>query len=129
MMKLDMVGLIVADMAAAQEFYQRLGFEVAPGGSADYTELVNQGVRISLNSKEMVAGVYGFAPATTGEKVELAFLCDSPAEVDHISAKMAAHGYRIVKAPWDAFWGQRYAIIEDVDGNLLSLFANAEAGG
>jgi len=25
--------------------------------------------------------------------------------------------------PWDAFWGQRYAIVTDPDGNHISLFA------
>ena len=27
------------------------------------------------------------------------------------------------KAPWDAFWGQRYAMIRDPDGNEVDLFA------
>ena len=25
--------------------------------------------------------------------------------------------------PWDAFWGQRYAIVTDPDGNHVELFA------
>ncbi|MGI1820714.1 VOC family protein [Exiguobacterium sp. TRN 1102] len=33
-------------------------------------------------------------------------------------------GYASHKAPWDAFWGQRYAILYDADGNLISLFAS-----
>jgi len=33
---------------------------------------------------------------------------------------MTEHGYRGHKAPWDAFWGQRYAIIDDPDGNRLT---------
>lgn len=32
-------------------------------------------------------------------------------------------GYRGHKEPWDAFWGQRYAIVNDPDGNHISLFA------
>ncbi len=28
-----------------------------------------------------------------------------------------------VKEPWDAFWGQRYAVIADPDGNTVDLFA------
>jgi hypothetical protein len=31
-----------------------------------------------------------------------------------------SHGY---KAPWDAVWGQRYAVIHDPDGNSVDLFA------
>ena len=126
-MKLDMVGIIVEDMAAALEFYQRLGFTLAPEAGEDYAELVNQGVRISLNTKKMIAGVYGFTPELVGERIELAFLCESATEVDQIVARMASFGYEIFKAPWDAFWGQHYAIIKDLDGNLLSLFADVES--
>ena len=122
-MKLAMVGIVVADMAAAQTFYQHLGFNLDKDSSDDYAELVNEGVRISLNTTTMITSVYGFPPAVTGERIELAFSLETPAAVDEKVAAMKAYGYRIVKEPWDAFWGQRYALIADVDGNLLSLFA------
>jgi len=32
-------------------------------------------------------------------------------------------GHRAHKAPWDAFWGQRYAQVLDPDGNSVDLFA------
>lgn len=123
-MKLDMVGLVVEDMAKAVTFYETLGFTVSEERGADYLELINEGVRLSLNSREMVASIYGFFPEKNGDTIELAFLCHSPAEVDQKVAVIQAAGYEVFKAPWDAFWGQRYSIIKDVDGNLLSLFAN-----
>ena len=46
-MKLDMVGIIVNDMTQAL-FYQTLGFNVLEEASPDYTELQNNGVRISF---------------------------------------------------------------------------------
>jgi uncharacterized glyoxalase superfamily protein PhnB len=36
---------------------------------------------------------------------------------------MVGIGFTGFKPPWDAFWGQRYAILEDPDGNHVSLFA------
>ena len=36
---------------------------------------------------------------------------------------MSQAGYIVFKEPWNAPWGQRYAIIKDVDANLISLFA------
>jgi uncharacterized glyoxalase superfamily protein PhnB len=27
------------------------------------------------------------------------------------------------KEPWDAFWGQRYAVVADPDGNHVDLYA------
>ena len=32
------------------------------------------------------------------------------------------------KAPWDAFWGQRYACVLDPDGNQIDLFAQIVNG-
>jgi uncharacterized glyoxalase superfamily protein PhnB len=26
-------------------------------------------------------------------------------------------------SPWDAFWGMRYAVVKDPDGNAVDLFA------
>jgi uncharacterized glyoxalase superfamily protein PhnB len=54
----------------------------------------------------------------------LTFLCNSPAEVDTTYAQLTAQGYAGHKAPYDAFWGQRYAQIEDPDGNVVDLFAS-----
>jgi len=55
--------------------------------------------------------------------MELAFKCDSPAHVDETFNKLTRAGHAGHKAPWDAFWGQRYAIVVDPDGNHISLFA------
>ncbi|MDQ7033970.1 MAG: VOC family protein [Anaerolineae bacterium] len=53
----------------------------------------------------------------------LAFLCDSPKDVDTHFERLKGLGYGVHKAPFDAFWGQRYAQIEDPDGNVIDLFA------
>ncbi len=53
----------------------------------------------------------------------LGFLCDSPTNVDEQFAAVVQSGYIGHKEPWDAFWGQRYAQVEDPDGNLIDLFA------
>lgn len=126
-MKLDMVGIITKNMEQALAFYQVLGFTPLGQHSEDYMELANDGVRISLNSRQMVAGIYGHAPMTVCDTIELAFLYDSPEEVDALHAKVVAAGYQSFKEPWSAFWGQRYAIVKDIDGNLLSLFATLPA--
>lgn len=123
-MKLDMVGIIVESMEDAILFYERLGFQAVGDKQADYVELDHAGIRISLNTKKMIAGIYGYPPKDAGDKIELAFLCESTKEVDQVCDKMKGFGYELFKEPWNAFWGQYYAIIKDVDGNLLSLFCN-----
>ena len=46
-----------------------------------------------------------------------------PATVDATHDELVAAGSRSHLAPWDAFWGQRYATVLDPDGNAVDLFA------
>ena len=48
------------------------------------------------------------------------------AEVDATYEKLVAAGYESRRAPWDAFWGQRYATLLDPDGVEVSLYAALE---
>jgi len=43
--------------------------------------------------------------------------------VDEVYAAITNAGFTGKKAPWDAFWGQRYACVLDPDGNQVDLFA------
>ena len=45
-----------------------------------------------------------------------------------VAQKLVSLGYDGYKKPWDAFWGQRYAVVHDPDGNAVDLFAPADAG-
>jgi uncharacterized glyoxalase superfamily protein PhnB len=43
--------------------------------------------------------------------------------VDKRYGELVAAGYEGHKEPWDAFWGMRYAVLHDPDGNGVDLFA------
>lgn len=58
--------------------------------------------------------------------VGLAFVCDSPAEVDALYRELVDAGHEGHLEPWDAVWGQRYATVHDPDGNAIELFAALE---
>ena len=122
--KPDMIGIVVRDMGAALRFYRTLGLDVAESQDHEpYVQVITpNGYRISWNALEMIK----IDPAWTepkGHRMELAFKCDSPAEVDATHARLVEAGYHSHKEPWDAFWGQRYAIVDDPDGNHVSIFA------
>lgn len=122
-MKLDMVGLIVQDMQKALDFYRLLGLMPSVGTAEDaYMELENEGVRISLNRLDMMKDVLGFEPEFIGDKVELAFVAESKEAVDQLFQAIKDHGYNVVKEPWEAPWGQYYALVRDADQNIISLF-------
>lgn len=121
--KLDMVGIVVQDMRRALDFYRLLGLEIPESANNEmHVEVAQEGVRLAFDSVEVAKGVYGVWEEPTGHRIELAFLCESPDALNALYEKLVEHGYHGHKEPWDAFWGQRYAIVADPDGNLISLF-------
>ena len=121
----DMVGMVVRDMAAALRFYRLLGLAIPEGVEGEpYVEVITpNGYRISWNSLEMTKSIDPDWIEPVGQRVSLAFKCDSPTEVDALYRRIVESGYAAHKEPWDAFWGQRYAVVVDPDGNHLDLFA------
>ena len=124
----DLVGIIVGDMAAALHFYRLLGLDIPPEADREeHVEFVTAGgFRLAWDTAELMAGIHGEQIEPAGIRMVLAFLCDSPAEVDALYARLTTAGYSGFKEPWDAFWGQRYAIVLDPDGNMIDLFAAQE---
>ncbi len=124
--RLDLIGLVVQDMARALAFYRHLGLELP--GDADQQPHVETtlpgGLRLAWDTVETVRSFDpAWTPPSGGARIGLAFRLDTPAEVDRAYEQLVSLGYDGHKEPWDAFWGQRYAIIHDPDGNSVDLFA------
>lgn len=121
----DMVGIVVSDVPRAVRFYRLLGLAFPdPKEGEDYVEAKTpNGYRISLNAASMARSLDPAWVEPRGQRMELAFKCGSPEEVDETYAAIVRAGYTGHKEPWDAFWGQRYAIVCDPDGTHVSLFA------
>ena len=122
MIQLDMIGITAKDVRASVGFYRLLGIDF-PDPDGPYVEAtLRGGIRISINDKKMIEGVYGGVEAG-GHAIGLAFLCDSPGHVDQMFADLTRKGYKAKLEPFDAFWGQRYAAVLDPDDNVVDLFA------
>lgn len=127
---LSVIGLVVTDMAASLAFYRRLGLDVpAAADSEPHVETsLPGGLRLVWDTAETIRSFDPeWSPAHGGARVALAFECADPAEVDDVYRKLVTAGYRGHRPPWDAFWGQRYAIVHDPDGNGVDLFASLTA--
>lgn len=123
--QLNLIGLITSDMASSLEFYRRLGLDLpASADTEPHVEVtLPGGLRLAWDTVETIHSFDpDWKPPTGGARFGLAFLCASPAEVDSGYAEMTAAGYRGHLEPFDAFWGQRYASLEDPDGNTVDLF-------
>ncbi|OUS76357.1 glyoxalase [Paenibacillus sp. MY03] len=123
--RLDMVGIVTKDMGRALAFYRLLGLSIPENKDNDmHVEVEAQdGVRLAFDKQEMIADIYGGWTEPAGHRIELAFLCGNAQEVDELYQRIVESGYGGHREPWDAVWGQRYAIVQDPDGNLISLFA------
>jgi catechol 2,3-dioxygenase-like lactoylglutathione lyase family enzyme len=60
-------------------------------------------------------------------RVVVGFSVGSREEVDRLYGEMTAAGHRGLQAPFDAFWGARYAIVEDPDGIAVGLMSPISA--
>ncbi len=119
------IGIVTKDLARSLAFYRQLGLDIPEGSeTAPHVEApLPGGLRLMWDPLETVRS---FDPdyhmPADGHRVSLAFECDSPAEVDALYERLTRDN-RGEKAPWDAAWGQRYAVLLDPDGNGVDLFA------
>jgi catechol 2,3-dioxygenase-like lactoylglutathione lyase family enzyme len=120
------IGLTAADMAESLAFYRLLGLDFPAGAEkAPHAEAeLPGGLRLMVDTHETILSFDpDFTPGTGPSGGSLAFLCADPAEVDSTYARLIEAGHRSHKEPWDADWGQRYAIVYDPDGTEVGLFA------
>ena len=121
---LDQINLVVADMEATVAFYRRLGLDIPdtdPAFQAHHRSArFPGGIDFDIDSVEFArhwdegwrsgAGVIGFKLA-------------SREQVDAVYADLTSAGYVGQQEPYDAFWGARYAIVEDPDGNPVGIMS------
>jgi catechol 2,3-dioxygenase-like lactoylglutathione lyase family enzyme len=124
--QLDLIGIVVEDMARSLTFYRQLGLDLP--GDADTQPHVEVtlpgGIRLAWDTIDTIRSFDPDYQAPAGNsRIGLAFRLDTPAEVDATYEQLVAAGSHGYKAPWDAVWGQRYAVIHDPDGNHVDLFA------
>ncbi|GAA5187972.1 VOC family protein [Rugosimonospora acidiphila] len=120
------IGLVVADMARSLAFYRRLGLAVPDGadGEPHVEAPLGDGAILAWDTVEVIRGIDPeWTPPSGSPRAALAFRCADPAEVDRVYGDLVGAGYTGHKQPWDAFWGQRYAVLHDPDGNAVDLFA------
>jgi len=125
---LNQLNVVASDIDASIAFYRRLGLDVPDGGDHDRIRHVEiemaGGVHLDLDN-ETLARVYnaGWRQPDGGRRALLGFSVASRQAVDDKYAELTAHGYRGVQVPYDAFWGARYAIVADPDGNEVGLMS------
>lgn len=122
--RLDAIGVIVSDTGRAIKFYRIVGLEFAIADEVHAEATGPGGIRVMLDTEASVMSFSDWQPPMVGgPRTALAFLCDSPADVDRTYQELTKAGGTGHLAPFNAPWGQRYATVHDHDGNAVDLFA------
>jgi predicted lactoylglutathione lyase len=123
------VNVVVADADAACRFLRELGIDATdvPGEWAPHHRAVpvaDDPFDVDLDSSAF-ASVWGGLPASfTGVVVSLRV--DERAEVDALHDRALANGGRSLKAPYDAFFGSRFAVVEGPGCIVVGLKSTPE---
>jgi uncharacterized glyoxalase superfamily protein PhnB len=129
---LNQLDLVVRDIEAALAFYRRVGLQIPDHAvwrttsGAHHVDLhLPNGFTLHLDSVALARSFNSGWPqlAGTGTKTIVGFALPSREAVDERYADLVAAGYAGRQAPYDTFWGARYAVVEDPDGNHVGFMS------
>jgi len=116
--------LFVKDMKESLAFYRRLGISFPDGSDAQPHVAVTLAgdFDLSFGTHELTRAYDpAFRPPAGGSPNSLQVALGSRAEVDRLYGELTGAGHRSHLAPHDAFWGARYAEVDDPDGNVVGF--------
>jgi catechol 2,3-dioxygenase-like lactoylglutathione lyase family enzyme len=129
----NQVNLIAADFVRSLDFYRRLGVAF-PNADTEAQFHANgetsTGLRFELDSPGF-AGVWNpswTARSDLAGRLVLGFGVASREAVDQLYTEFTGAGHPGLAAPHDAFWGARYAIIEDPNGVAVGIMSPIDPG-
>ena len=126
---LDGINLVVRDMEAMLDFYKQLGLDVEPTVSPWERHHRNlstrEGLDFDLDSTEFATKWdRGWRRGQTGPVI--GFRLPSRDAVDAAYERLIGAGAAGQQPPYDAFWGARYAVVADPEGNAIGLMSPIE---
>ncbi len=125
---MNQLNLVVADMDATLAFYRRLGLDIPAdaaarsGGHHAEVSLPN-GFTLEFDSPKLAKSYNPGSRGPGGGGSLLGFSLPTRETVDARYAELIGAGYAGSQAPYDAFWGARYAVVADPDGNQVGLMS------
>lgn len=129
---LGQINLVVRDVPSSVAFYRRLGLDMQQANHPDWAPhhaaaVLPNGMRLELDSLTFARQWNpGWKGAARGGSSVVFFNVPAREDVDAIFSRLRDAGSPAQQAPEDAFWGARYAIVEDPDGNAVGIMSPIE---
>lgn len=136
---LDQINVVCNDLKSSIAFYRRLGVEIPEDGiwatetgvhhATGAEQPSNLAIAFDLDSSAFARhwNAGWNQRLDLGGRIVIGFGVAERADVDDVFRDMTGAGYRALQEPHDAFWGSRYAIIEDPDGIAVGLMSPMSA--
>lgn len=122
---LDQFNLVVSDMETSVSFYRRLGLTITDAdewGDHHRSAAMDGGIDLDFDS-ERFASRWNVGWPNRGQMGVLGFRVSSREAVDEIYEDLIGAGSTGQQPPYDAFWGSRYAVVEDPDGHAIGIMS------
>jgi len=126
------VNIVAERFDETLRFYRLLGLEIPdpmtePPGALHTPATTSTGVAFELDNVHL-ARIYNasWRQPSGGTSVLLTVSVGSREEVDATYARLIAAAYQGRQPPYDAFWGSRFAIVADPEGNDVGLASPSE---
>ncbi len=128
---LNQLNIVSSNPDASIAFYRRLGVDFPEdrvwrtATGAHHASAAEAGTDLDIDSAPFAQK---WNKGWAGRKdlagrVVVGFSVKTREDVDRIYSEMTTAGHRGLQSPWDAFWGARYAVVEDPDGIAVGLMS------
>ena len=126
---LNQLNIVAKDFDASVDFYQRFGLDIADRSAADlgikHAEVtMDNGFTLEIDNRRL-AEIYNSAWRSPdgSAKTLIGFSFPTREDVDLKYRELTEAGYLGKQQPYDAFFGARYAVVADPDGNDVGLMS------
>ena len=125
---LNQLNLVARDLDRTLAFYRRLGLEIPERPSSHgirHAEVTLANGFVLEFDNLALARAYNAAwrQPGGGSRALIGFSVPTREEVDARYADLVAAGFAGRQPPYDTFWGARYAVVADPDGNDVGIMS------
>src|SRR5580692_3413754 len=126
MAKFKQINLAVGKMDEALAFYRRVGIDIPDDqvwrthSGPHHATAAGEGTGLEFDSHKL-SHAYNHGFAAERGRVTIGIELESREAVDALWTQLLEEGVWGLQPPFDAPWGERFAIVEDPDGNPVAL--------
>jgi catechol 2,3-dioxygenase-like lactoylglutathione lyase family enzyme len=126
--RLDQLNLVVHDVQSSRAFYARLGVDFEGDNDPVWSHhhvsgLHNERVPLDLDLDSTTFANKWDRGWPGGKGLVVGFKVERREDVDALVAELTSEGAPVQQEPYDAFWGARYAVVSDPDGNGVGIMS------